>query len=272
MVVETPKTTFETITYEKTGHILSVTLNRPERLNALNGKMMVELAEAWRLYKNDDDAWVAIVTGNGRAFCAGGDVKEFASRQAQGISAVARETFPKGFKGWAPKRYEVYKPLIAAVHGVVTGGGLDLVTDADIAIGTPDTVFFDSHVSIGWVSGHEAVQLAHRIPLGEALMLEALGNEYRLRADRAYQIGLLQELVPPEKLLTRAMELANQILTNAPKAVEGTLQGMWQSLGHPREVGIAMSEGVLRENTMREDHREGPRAFAERRKPAWKGK
>lgn len=261
---------FETIIYEKQGRIVYITLNRPHRLNALNMKMMQEMEQAWRQFNEDDDAWVAIVTGAGRAMCVGADVKEMAEGGLTMARTAREETIGK--LRWGPRKHRVMKPVIAAINGACCGGGLDFATECDVVICSEDAQFFDPHVTVGLVSAHEMIQLSRRIPLGLVLRMAVMGGADRMDAQRAYQVGLVSEVVPRERLLERANELAQAILEQAPVAVRGTKQLILDTLHLPLEEACEVGEYLRRENVGTEDIVEGPRAFAEKRKPVWKGR
>jgi enoyl-CoA hydratase/carnithine racemase len=262
---------YNTLRYERDGHVTFITLNRPHRLNALDDELMHECGRAWREFKADPEQWVAVVSGSGKAFCAGGDVKQFDSQLKKGESPITTEAFADDleFRGWGPRHYDVHKPIVVAVHGVCTGGGLDFATEGDIVVASEDAEFFDSHVSIGWVSGHEAVQLAQRLPVGEALQLALLGNEYRLSAARGYELGFVQALVPTGDALSRATEIAHKIAGNSPGAVWGTKQSIWRSLGVPIGDALPVAKRYIADQVARDDFVEGPRAMGERRAAQW---
>jgi len=171
-----------------------------------------------------------------------------------------------------PRRQRVHKPVIAAVNGVVAGFSLDLVTEADIPIASERASFVDPHVSIGYVSSHEMVNMARRVPLAVCLRMALLGSRERMTAQRAYEVGLVTEVVPHERLLGRARELAELILTNAPLAVWGTKMAILQGLGLPIPQAEEIAAGYLEVVEQSEDHHEGPRSFVERRQPAWKAR
>lgn len=265
--------TFETVLYEVDGHIATITLNRPERMNAMNQTLKDELRECWQLVKNDPDVWCAIITGAGKGFSSGADVE-----------GLAGKGFPKPDR-WrelalienittlpTPRRQRVFKPVIAAVNGVVAGFSLDLVTEADIPIASEHATFVDPHVSIGLVSSHEMVNMARRVPLAVCLRMALLGSREKMSAQRAYEVGLVTEVVPHDKLMARARELADQICSNAPLAVWGTKMGILQGLGLPIAQAEEIAAGYLEVNEQTEDFLEGPRSFVERRKPVWKGR
>lgn len=269
--------TYTTVAYEKKGRIAYITLNRPDRMNALNLTMISELVEIWKNVEDDDDVWVAIVTGAGRALCAGADVKAAADSVTSGADALgvrSSEAHPVrvGEKRWGPRTNDVTKPVICAANGPVAGGGLDFVTESDIAICSEDAFFMDPHVSIGWVSSHEMLTMARRIPFGVALRMAIMGRQERMSAERAYEIGLVTEVVPRDRLLERATELAEAVLDNGPLAVRGTKHIMWKTLGMPIDEAEAIGDGVLLRVAQTEDHAEGPLAFTEKRKPRWKGR
>ncbi len=253
---------YETVTYEKRDQIGYVTFNRPEALNAYNVAMMTELAQVWEDFGADPEMRVAIMTGSGRGFCAGLDMKE----SAGGVRGVA-ETID-----FTPRRSNVFKPVICAVNGLCVGGGFHFVLDSDITICSDQASFFDAHVSVGAVSHREIIGLSRRIGYSNALRIGLMGIQERLSAQRAYEMGIVAEVVPQEELLGRAEELANKIKINAPLALEGTVKAMWRSLNLGVEDAVKLSAEIADRNFATEDYREGPRAFAEKRQPQWQGR
>ena len=171
-----------------------------------------------------------------------------------------------------PRRMGVMKPVIAAVNGLVNGVTLDLVTEADIPIASDKAQFFDSHVSLGYVSSHEMVNMARRVPVAVAMRMALLGAKERMSAERALAVGLVTEVVPHDELMARARELAGMICENAPLAVWGTKMGILRGLGLPVEQAEEIAAGYLEVVEQSEDHAEGPRAFMEKRKPDWKAR
>ncbi len=264
---------FATVRFTVEERVATITLNRPERLNAMNQQMKEDLRAAWTIVKNDPDIWCVIVTGEGRAFSSGADVETLDTRG-----------FKKPDRWWelamietirtmpTPRRMGVIKPVIAAVNGLVNGVTLDLVTEADIPIASERAQFMDSHVSLGYVSSHEMVAMARRVPVAVALRMALLGSKERMSAERALQVGLVTEVVPHEELMPRARELARLVCENAPLAVWGTKMGILRGLGLPIEQAEEIAAAYLEVVEQSEDHDEGPRAFMEKRKPSWKAR
>jgi enoyl-CoA hydratase/carnithine racemase len=264
---------YETILFDVQHRIATITLNRPERKNAMNQQLKDELREAWRRVKTDPDIWVAILTGAGDAFSSGADVDSLASGGFTRTNRWQELAMIEGIVDLpTPRRQRVFKPVIAAVNGVVAGFSLDLVTEADIPIASEKAYFVDPHVSIGYVSSHEMVNLARRVPVAVAMRMALLGSRERMSAQRAYEVGLVTEVVPPDRLMSRARELAEMIAGNAPLAVWGTKMGILQGLGLPIPQAEEIAAGYLEIVEQSEDHKEGPRAFVEKRKPEWKAR
>ena len=262
-----------TILFDVRDRIATITLNRPERLNAMNRELRDELREAWLRVKRDPEIWCAIVTGAGRAFSSGADVESLATggfgpRDRWDELAIHERIRLLPF----PRRLFVHKPVIAAVNGVVAGASLDLVTESDIPIASEKATFVDPHVSLGYVSSHEMVNMARRVPVAWCLRMALLGSKERIDAKKALAIGLVTEVVPHEKLLERARELAGLVCENAPLAVWGTKMGILRGLGLPIEQAEEIAAGYLEVVEQSEDHAEGPRAFVEKRKPQWKAR
>jgi enoyl-CoA hydratase/carnithine racemase len=164
------------------------------------------------------------------------------------------------------------KPILAAVNGLCCGAGLDLVTTGDIVIASERAEFFDPHVSIGLVSGREVVRLARVLPLNIAMRIALTGRHERLGAQRAYELGMVSEVVEHDRLLERAREVAALVNRNAPLAVRGTRLAIRKGLDLPLHEAEVLAE-AMRERVIRtDDAKEGPQAFVDKRPPKWEGR
>jgi enoyl-CoA hydratase/carnithine racemase len=230
--------TFETVLVEAgDDHVLTVTLNRPERMNAFNDQMCEEFSELWRVVRETDDIHAVVLRAAGdRAFCTGVDVKEGIVKQAN----VWSQEDPGRRLG--PKSSRVWKPVICAVQGMAAGGAFYWLNEADVLICSDDATFFDPHVSYGMVAALEPIGLSRRIPLGEALRIALTGLAERVTAETALRIGLVSEITTREQLWPRASELAGLIAGNSPAAVQGTVRAVWESLDSGRTN--AMDRGL----------------------------
>jgi len=222
---------YETVLFEVKDNVASVTLNRPEAMNAFNRTMLTEFRQIWEQVRVDDDIHVVVLRAAGdRAFCTGLDVKEGLDLPENPWSAQDPGEF------LSPKQNKVWKPVIAALQGMVAGGAFYWLNDCDILIAADDATFFDPHVSYGLTSALEPIGLARRIPLGEALRWALVGLDERMSAQRAREIGLVSELVPAAGLWDRAGQLARIIAAKPPAAVQGTVRAIWETHGLDRET------------------------------------
>jgi enoyl-CoA hydratase/carnithine racemase len=263
---------FDTIRYEIDDRIATITFDRPDQLNALSPAMISELRRAYTAAESDDDVWITIVTGNGRAFCAGADVTEIPDDGRVIYDEPYLATYPQWEapqEGTPPFR-TMTKPILTAVNGICCGAGLDWVTTGDIVIASDHATFFDPHVSIGLVSGREVVRLARALPTNIAMRLALMGRHERMSAQRAYELGLVSEVIEHERLLDRAREIATIVNRNAPLAVRGTRLAIRKGRDLPLHEAEIMAE-AFRERVVRtDDAKEGPRAFVEKREPVWR--
>ena len=263
---------FETIRYEVEDRIATITLNRPDKLNAVNQPMIRELAAAWAAVESDDSVWIAIVTAAGRAFCTGADVAKVPDDgrvpyDEPYLSTLAQWEAPQEA---TPPFRSMTKPVLVAVNGICCGAGLDLVTTGDIVIASERAEFFDPHVSIGLVSGREMVRLARVLPMNVAMRVALTGRHERISAQRAFDLGMISVVVAHDRLLARAKEIAALVNRNAPLAVRGTRLAIRKGQGLPLHEAEILAE-TFRERVLRtDDAREGPRAFLEKREPEWK--
>ena len=254
------------VLYEKREHVAYITLNRPERGNAIRAEMQETVKEIWRDVREDDEVRVAIVTGAGdRHFCTGADVVNVAKRGSvsSGLGPIDQEIF------WSPHQNGVWKPVICAVNGLVAGAGLHFVVDADIVVAADHAAFMDTHVNVGMVGAIENIGLSKRLPMGSALRMTLQGRDYRMPAERAYQLGLVDELVPLDKLMETAEGIAASIKKASPNAVSLSKQAVWAGLEMPYKQAVEYGWGLIRMHWQHPDFIEGPRAFAEKREPAW---
>jgi enoyl-CoA hydratase/carnithine racemase len=262
---------YETITYAVEDRIATITFNRPEQLNAVSPLMARELRQAYAAAEADEAVWITIVTGAGRAFCAGADVGEISPDGR----VVYEEPYLSTYPQWeapqeaTPPFRTMTKPILTAVNGLCCGAGLDLVTTGDITIASERAEFFDPHVSIGLVSGRESVRLARVLPLNIAMRVALTGRHERISAQRAFDLGLVSEVVEHDHLLDRAQEIARLINRNAPLAVRGTRLAIRKGIDLPLHEAEILAE-TFRERVVRtSDAAEGPAAFMEKRDPKW---
>jgi E-phenylitaconyl-CoA hydratase len=230
----------ETITFEVDEHVATITLNRPESMNAFNDAMAVDMEWAWTTVRDDDDIHVVVLQANGeRAFCTGADIKGGATWFFK--SNVWNEFDPGATL--SPKlRHRVWKPVVAAVHGMCAGGGQYFINEADIVICSDDAEFFDPHANGGIVSALEPIgMLSRNVPLGDVLRWALMGTEERITAATALRLGLVSEVVPRGELRSRARAIADSIAARNPKAIQGTVRAIWESLDKPRTLAIESS-------------------------------
>ncbi|BBX83526.1 enoyl-CoA hydratase/isomerase family protein [Mycolicibacterium aubagnense] len=262
---------FDTIKYEVEGHKAIITLNRPDALNALSPHMVTELRTAYDQAENDDAVWLLIITGTGRGFCTGADVKEIPGDG----KVVDERPYLSTYDQWeapqegTPPFRRMAKPVLAAINGICCGAGLDWVTTADIVIASERATFFDPHVSIGLVAGREVVRLARVLPRSVAMRMALMGKHERLSAIRAFELGMISEVVEHDRLLERAQEIADTINSNAPLAVRGTRLAVLKGLDLPLHEAEMLAESFRERNLHTADSLEGPRAFVEKRAPNW---
>ena len=259
---------YEHLIVERHGPVGWLINNRPDQLNAMNNAMRDEFADAWLELDADPDVRVIVHTGEGRAFQTGVDVTEIAS-DGVGMERyrASMEEFDLHFTAW---HQGVRKPVITAVNGICCGGGFHWVADADIVIAASDAQFFDPHVSIGQVVSLEAIGLIRKMPAEAVMRMALVGRHERMSAQRAYELGMLSEVVdPPDRLRERAQELAETVARNSPAAMAATKRALWGAL----ELGLtdACRAGAKDLVSLwgHPDQTEGPAAFAEKRDPAW---
>jgi enoyl-CoA hydratase/carnithine racemase len=248
------------VLYEKKGRIAYITLNRPDRFNALGTELSQQLREAETKFAQDDDAWVAIYTGAGdRAFCSGLDLKEAAERASQGAGMV--------LPSQRPPAIEQRKPTICAVNGVAYGGGFELALRCDVRICSENAVFALAEVKRGLCPPTGSFNLPRIIGLN-ALWWLMSGEP--IDAKEAHRLGLVTKVVPLSELMPTATKMAEVLCENGPLAVRAVKQLARLGMEVPMDYGFRLGLGLMDSVWGSEDAKEGPKAFAEKRKPAWK--
>jgi enoyl-CoA hydratase/carnithine racemase len=253
-------------TYELDGHVATITYNRPDSLNAVNGEMRSALNGAFSRFREDEEAWVAIVTGAGTAFCAGGDMRDGTGSTGQFLGSFWEKPTVNSFEsGW-----EIYKPVIAAVNGYCLGYGLTLVTWCDFVIASERAEFGFPEVRLGFPTIVGAIRLPQRINWQYAMELLLTGE--RIDAARAKEIGLAGWVVPHDQLMVEARSLADRLLAAAPLAARATKEVAVrsQSLGPVDAIRFGETMRIVASAT--EDAREGRRATGEGREPRWRAR
>jgi enoyl-CoA hydratase/carnithine racemase len=253
--------------YEKSAEgIAVITLNRPERGNALSPEMRAQVRAIWEDVRASAEVRAVIVTGAGdRHFCTGADMVRTAEdgKLAAENGPLDEQVF------WTARQNRVWKPVIAAVNGTVAGAGLHFVVDADVVVARKGVQFLDTHVNVGIVGALENIGLAKRLPLGTALRMSLQGKDYRLTAERAYTLGMVDELAEDANEMEIAHDIARSIIANSPQAVSLTQQAIWRSLEMGYDDALHFAWSLYRIQWSHPDYVEGPRAFSEGRPPMW---
>ena len=244
--------------------VLTISIERPEVLNALMPDAHFELQRAFDMYAADPALSVAIITGAGeRAFCVGTDLKA--------LAATGRDEYPPGGFAGLTRRFDLWKPVIAAVNGLCLGGGVEILLACDLAIAEEHAEFGLPEPLVGLAATNGLARLARQLPYREAMWLVLTGK--RIGADEARRIGLVNQVVRRGQALAHARQLARDMQACAPLALQASKQVMLQSVAEP-DIESAMRKRYPALDRMleSEDAREGPRAFAEKRKPQWHGR
>jgi enoyl-CoA hydratase/carnithine racemase len=259
---------YHALRVERRGPVGWLVFDRPDVGNAMDATMLAELERAWQELDADPDVRVIVNTGEGKAFQTGLDMVQL-SRDRDALREQSRRTRDATLKltAW---HNQVWKPVIAAVNGTCAGGGLHFVADADIVIAASDAQFLDPHVSVGQVTAYEAIALARKTAFEAVMRMALVGRSERISAPRAYELGMISQVVdPPERLRDEAQALAETIARNSPAAMAASKRALWAAL----ELGLsdACRAGGQELVSMwgHPDQEEGPRAFAEKREPAW---
>jgi enoyl-CoA hydratase len=265
------------IRYEKVeDHLVLITIDRPERKNALDMYHFRDLANAWKDFRYDDDAWVAVVTGVGRNFMSGADLKDYIPQitelsQQIATGAVTEIDGCKLSDGTRAvlRDVKLYKPIVAAINGPCVAGGMEMLGGIDIRIATEHARFGVMEPKRGlFAGGGTTVRLPRQLPFPAAM--EFLLTAEAFPASRALELGLVNEIVEEDEVLPRALEWARRIAANAPLAVQATkesvLRGMATTMGEAYDIEQELSQKIFQTD----DAKEGPKAFAEKRDPVWK--
>ena len=264
---------FEAIQYRADDGVAFVTLNRPDRLNAFDEAMCTELQSVWRALRADDDVRAVVLDAAGeKAFCTGIDrdaaLGDDADMTVGAVGGPFHFDDPGAWLG--PKANDLWKPVVAAVQGIACGGAFYLLGEVDVIIASDDATFFDPHVTYGMAAVFESVHMSQRMPLGEVLRMQLAGAHERVSARRAYEIGLVSEVVDAAELPIAAERLARIIASQPPLAVQATLRTVWAARDLPRRQALDMSVPLVEAGNSAEALAEGQRAFESGQRVDWR--
>jgi len=264
--MEATGVSYNTILLDKTDHIARLTLNRPERLSALNDEMFAELNHALDDVAGDAGLWVFIITGAGRAFCAGRDLKERAADNEAGVQAKASDSMSQDRPFMWPN---TWKPTIAAINGFALAGGWSIAQMCDLRVASED-----AQLGITETKWSLLPPFGTTLPksLSMSAVLELVFTAQPVSAQRAYDMGFLNRVVAPDQVMPEAMRFAEQIAENAPLAVQYFKELAYRGQNMTTEDVCQMTYAMYDKLLATEDSKEGPRAFAEKRKPQWQGR
>ncbi len=267
----------DVVLYEKQGHIARITLNRPEKRNAIDPEMMVRLGDAWTDFEKDDDLRVAIVTGAGdKSFCAGADLARLiplmtGARQPEDEWDNRLRSEPNLARAALLRDFPLYKPVISAINGYCLAAGTELVQGTDIRIASENATIGLTEVKRGIVpAGGGIARMPRQVPFAKAMEIMLVGDA--IPAEEARRIGFVNYVVPQAELMAKAEEFAAKIAENGPLAVRKIKEAVLRGMGLSMEEAYKIEGQAVAEVMVSEDAREGPLAFMERRPPKFKGR
>jgi enoyl-CoA hydratase/carnithine racemase len=250
---------FETLLYNEDEGVATVTLNRPDVYNAFNAKMCDELSGLWRSLQTNDDVRCIVLTAAGeKAFCTGIDRSEIPSDGAE----FDPETYEDPGARLGPKSNELFKPVIASVNGMACGGAFYMLGEVEFIIASDHATFFDPHVTYGMTAVFEPLLMLRRMPFGEIARMTLTGSYERVSAKRAYEIGLVSEVVASGKLAEASARVARDIASQPAHAVQATVRALWTGAEQSATAGLAMGAQLLAAGTTPEALAEGQKAFS----------
>lgn len=272
---------YETLLYDEKDGVAWVTLNRPEVHNAFNVQMQRELHTLWRSLRRNDDVRVAVLTGAGdKAFCTGIDRTETmgeappsaaGGRSERGVGAASTPfMFDDPGANIGPKSCDLWKPVVAAVNGMACGGAFYILGEVEFVIAAEHATFFDPHVTYGMTAAFEPMHMLQKMPFHEIMRIALLGNHERLSAKRAYEIGLVSEVVPADKLRDAAQWAADAIASAPPLAIQGTVRSIWAARELSRSQALSLGYAFVGLGTNSESIQQGQAAFAAGKRMKWK--
>jgi len=268
---------FETLVLRKDDGVAWVSLARPSVRNAINQQMQDELRTVWTGLRYDDEVRCVVLTGEGESFCTGIDRSEAVSDENN--AAMAEGDFPGYPTPWmyddpgrdvGPKSCDLWKPVIAAVQGMACGGAFYMLGETEFIIAADDALFFDPHVTYGMTAAFEPMQMLSKMPFQEIMRLSLLGAHERMSAERAFQIGLVSEVVPRDELLERAGWAARVIADSPPLVIQGTMRALWTALEVPRTQAIGLANLFTRIGSDAAALKAGQDRFASGERVRWR--
>ncbi|MBV8161377.1 MAG: enoyl-CoA hydratase/isomerase family protein [Acidimicrobiia bacterium] len=266
---------YETILYEEKDGVAWVTLNRPDVHNAFNARMQRELRETWRSLRGNDEVRCIVLTGAGeKAFCTGIDRSEAMGGERPDDLTIGSGSTPFMFddpgENIGPKSNDLWKPVIAAVNGMACGGAFYMLGEVEFIIAAEHATFFDPHVTYGMTAAFEPIHMLQKMPFSEIMRLSLLGNHERMSAQRAFQIGLVSEVVSVAALHETAAWAAGAIASAPALAVQGTLRAIWTGLELTRTQALEQAYGYIAMGTNQDSIAEGQAFFASGRRIDWR--
>jgi enoyl-CoA hydratase/carnithine racemase len=268
---------YETITYEVANRVGWLTLNRPEVHNAFNQQMLDEVQGVWRAAREDANVRAIVITGAGeKAFCTGVDRMATAPgggrTSSMHIGSVGDTSLHFNDPGdWlSPRSNGLWKPVIAAVNGMACGGAFYMLGDVDIIIAADTATFFDPHTTYGMACVFEPMHMLQRMPLGEIMRISLIGLYERMSAQRAYDIGMVQEVVPLAQLRETAQWVAERIASQPATAVQTTVRSIWYASQMGSRHALQVARSIIAVGSKQEDLAEGQQVFASGQRLEWR--